>query len=175
MDNIVYLGLGGNIGDSCSIIQRAISVIETVPEIQLLKVSSLYQTTPVSPIAQRDFINAACALNTTLSPEALYDALHRIEVLFGKTPNEKNAPRSIDIDILLFGTLFYHTSELCIPHPRWCERLFVLAPLSELTETIIVPINEHGEQETIHLKEYLAAFPNPHQELVMRLAKESIH
>jgi 2-amino-4-hydroxy-6-hydroxymethyldihydropteridine diphosphokinase len=175
MDNTVYLGLGSNIGDSCSIIQRAICVIETIPGVQLLSVSSFYQTTPVSPIAQRDFINAACALNTTLSPEALYDALHRIEVLFGKTSEEKNAPRSIDIDILFFGTRFYHTSELCIPHPRWRERLFVLTPLSEITEEIIVPLNEHEECETIRLKEYLAAFTNPHQERVMRLANESIH
>jgi 2-amino-4-hydroxy-6-hydroxymethyldihydropteridine diphosphokinase len=222
MNETVYLGLGSNIGDSPAIIQQALSAIAQIPGVEKLRVSSLYQTSPVyttclkngefdekasqnsdlerativlhqgvsedenfekkptqskthssetlyiSPIAQRDFINCACALNTTLSPEELYEALHRIEVSLGKTPKEKNAPRAIDIDILLFGRHFYRTRELCIPHQHWQERLFVLAPLSELTEEITVPVNACGDCENVRLIEYLETFPNRHNERVLR-------
>jgi 2-amino-4-hydroxy-6-hydroxymethyldihydropteridine diphosphokinase len=168
MNNTVYLGLGSNIGDSCAIIQQALSAIGKIPHVEKLRASSLYQTSPVSPIAQRDFINCVCALSTTLSPEELYQALHRIEESLGKTPKEKNAPRAIDIDILLFGRVFYRTQNLCIPHLHWRERLFVLAPLSELAEEIVVPINERGDCEAILLKEYLETFPNRHNEHVLR-------
>jgi 2-amino-4-hydroxy-6-hydroxymethyldihydropteridine diphosphokinase len=169
MNQIVYLGIGSNMGDSRSQVLRAINLIETIQGVTLLRASSLYQTTPVSSIAQGDFVNAACALSTSLSPEALYDALHRIEVLLGKVLKEKNAPRPIDIDILFFGDLFHHSDELNIPHPRWRTRLFVLAPLLEIAGTITVPLNERGDVETIDLKYYMADFPNPHQERVTRL------
>jgi 2-amino-4-hydroxy-6-hydroxymethyldihydropteridine diphosphokinase len=172
MNNAVYLGLGSNIGDSCAIIQQALNAIAQIPHVEKLRVSSLYQTSPVSPLAQRDFINCACALNTTLSPKELYEALHRIEISLGKTPKEKNAPRAIDIDILLFGRVFYRTQELCIPHLHWRERLFVLAPLSELTQEIIVPVNDRGDYEIIDLQDFLQLFSNPHQESVMRLAND---
>ena len=97
---LVYLGLGSNIGDSRSLLERAFCSIKDIPQVDSLQTSSLYATSPVSPIPQRDFLNAACRFHTTLSPQALYDALHRIEVSLGKIPKEKNAPRAIDIDIL---------------------------------------------------------------------------
>lgn len=168
MDDIVYLSLGSNIGDSCSIIRRALNAIDALAEVKLLCTSSLYRTSPVSHVPQADFINATCALTTSLSPEALYDTLHRIEVLFGKTPKEKYAPRSLDIDILFFGNLFYQTSTLSIPHPHWRERLFVLAPLSEIVKEIQVPLSDDSH-EVIHLETFLNAFPNPHHERIIRL------
>lgn len=175
MSHTVYLGLGSNIGDSKSQILRAIDAIGTIHGVSSVRASSLYQTTPVSSLPQRDFLNAACVLSTSLSPEELYDALHRIEVLLGKVPKEKNAPRPIDIDILFFGTHFYNTPELTIPHPHWRTRLFVLKPLSELTDRISVPLDAHGACEMLDLHEYLTAFANPHQERVKRLASASIH
>src|SRR5690349_13451998 len=119
MSNTVYLGLGSNMGDSIAIIQQALTTIAQIPHVEILRTSSLYQTSPVGSLALRDFINCVCALNTTLSPEELYEALHHIEVSLGKIPKEKNAPRPIDIDILIFGTFFYRTQELCIPHLHW--------------------------------------------------------
>ncbi|HEY2809772.1 MAG TPA: 2-amino-4-hydroxy-6-hydroxymethyldihydropteridine diphosphokinase [Rhabdochlamydiaceae bacterium] len=167
----VYLGLGSNVGtfdQSARTIQRACALIECIPLVQILRVSSLYRTTPVSSTPQRDFINGACALETTLSPEVLYDALHRIEVLLGKTPKAKNAPRSIDIDILFFGRRLCRTAELCIPHPQWRERLFVLKPLSDLADEIAVPLNESEECQLINLKEFLQTFSNPHNEVISK-------
>jgi 2-amino-4-hydroxy-6-hydroxymethyldihydropteridine diphosphokinase len=175
MTHTVYLGIGSNVGDSRSQVLRTIALIGTIHGVTLLRASSLYQTTPVSSIPQSDFVNAACAIATTLSPEALYDALHRIEVLLGKVAKEKNAPRPIDIDILLFGNLFHHTEELTIPHPRWRTRLFVLVPLSEIVDTIIVPLDAHGTCETINVQGYLAVFPNPYQERIKCLETSSIH
>lgn len=166
MTHIVYLGIGSNMGDRRMQILRAMALIGTIRSVTLLRSSSLYQTTPVSSIPQNDFLNAACAISTTLTPEALYDALHRIEVLLGKVAKEKDAPRSIDIDILLFGDLFHHTEELTIPHPHWKTRLFVLAPLAEIVDTLVVPVDALGTCETLHLQEYVAAFPNPHQEQI---------
>ena len=175
MPDCVYLGLGSNIGDSASIIEEALHLISLIPQTHLLNVSSLYQTTPVSTIAQRYFINAACALLTTLSPEDLYEALHPIEITLGKTPKAKNAPRLLDIDILFFGMQFRQTpSGLCIPHPRWQERLFVLAPLLDLTEQITLPLDHSGRSQTIDLHEYLKIFPNPHNECVTFWKKTSI-
>ena len=162
----VYLSLGSNIGQSCALISAAFTSIAALPEVKLIKTSRLYCTTPVSPIPQRDFINAACTLHTTLSADALYDALHKIEVQLGKVHKHKNAPRAIDIDILFFGTRFYNTPKLCIPHPRWKERLFVLIPLLDLTEEIAFPTSGAGPIETLNLKEFLHSFSNPHNERV---------
>src|ERR1700722_17875300 len=165
MTDCVYLGLGSNIGDSASIIEEAFHRIALTPQAHLLSVSSLYQTTPVSCIAQRYFINAACALLTTLSPEDLYEAIHHIEITLGKTPKAKNAPRLLDIDILFFGMQFRQTPEgLCIPHPRWQERLFVLAPLFDLTEQITFPLDHSGHSQSIDLHAWLKECPNPHNE-----------
>ena len=169
MDDLVYLGLGSNMGDSQTAIQQALSAVSKIPDARMLRTSSLYQTSPVSPLAQRDFINCACALSTTLSPETLYRALHTIELSLGKISKEKNAPRPIDIDILFFGSYFLRTATLNIPHPHWQERLFVLVPLLELTTEILVPFNEHEECEKINLPNLLQAFSNPHQERVTRL------
>lgn len=152
---LVYLSLGSNIGNSFLTLTRTLELIKTIPDVHLLDVSDFYRTTPVSSIPQRDFLNAACTLKTTLPAHDLYHALHEIEILLGKIPKEKNAPRPIDIDILFFGNKWYQTKELCIPHPHWKERLFVLIPLLDLTEKITFPLDEKGNCQTIVLKEYL--------------------
>jgi 2-amino-4-hydroxy-6-hydroxymethyldihydropteridine diphosphokinase len=169
MDDLVYLSLGSNRGDSCTLIRRALEIISHLPGVERCTASSLYRTTPVNCTSNTPFINAACSLYTTLTPEALYDSLHRIEILLGKTAKEKSAPRLIDIDIVLFGNRLHHTQELCIPHPRWSERLFVLIPLSELTQTLTLPLNTQGDTQEINLSQYLQSFANPHEERVERV------
>jgi 2-amino-4-hydroxy-6-hydroxymethyldihydropteridine diphosphokinase len=135
------------------------------------RVSSFYDTTPVSPIPQPNFLNCTCAFETRLSPETLLGALQEIETKLGKRPKKKNEPRPIDIDILLFGERFIDTPTLQVPHPALLERLFVLRPLSDLTETIRVSQRE-GPPLQIHLREFLRTFANPHQETVAPLATE---
>jgi 2-amino-4-hydroxy-6-hydroxymethyldihydropteridine diphosphokinase len=150
----VYLSLGSNLGNSRALIEEALGQIRALNQVTLCKISSFYLTAPVSDIPQPDFINAACLIETTLSPTALYTSLHRIETQLGKTPKPKNAPRLIDIDIIFFGTHFLKTPALCIPHPRWKERLFVILPLLDLIEEITYPLDDKGNCETLQLKKW---------------------
>lgn len=155
---LVFLSLGSNLGPSADTILSALRAIEALPGVYDFKASSLHCTAPVSPLPQPDFLNAACCFSTQLTLEALYSFLLTIEEGLGKTPKPKEAPRPIDIDIVLFGTHYLQTPELCIPHPRWLERLFVLLPLAELTDTIVYPIDGAGEIRTLDLRETIQAF-----------------
>lgn len=157
----VYLGLGGNIGDTHAIFDQALQLIQNTPGIYCLKTSSYYLTSPVSPIPQSDYINAVAHFKTSLSPKELFIRLKKIESFLGKIPKIKDAPRIIDLDILFFGCKYLRTQELSIPHPRWMERLFVLVPLSELTEVITV-----ADGRSIHLHSFIESFANPHNETV---------
>jgi 2-amino-4-hydroxy-6-hydroxymethyldihydropteridine diphosphokinase len=165
----VYLGLGSNIGDSFSIVKRAFLAISNIPHVNLLKTSRLYSTSPVSDIPQGDYINAVCKLQTTLGAEELFAALCKVETQLGKRPKHKNAPREIDIDILFFGTQYCKTDQLEIPHPRWKQRLFVLAPLKDLTGEITYPVGGEGTTETASLEELIAAFASTDNQRVLAL------
>lgn len=143
---MVYLGLGGNIGDSKAVLRQALARIAALPEIKELEVSSFYKTSPVSEIPQSDYLNAVCRFKTGLSAGRLFEALKAIEKSLGKEPKSKNVPRVIDIDLLFFGTESYQEEGLEIPHPRWRERLFVIVPLLDLTATIIVPGKDYHEE-----------------------------
>lgn len=162
---IVFLGLGSNLGDSLSLVKQALHEIGTLPDSGALRISCLYQTTPVSPLPQPNFINCACAFYTKLAPHALLDHLQKIETKLGKLPKKKSEPRLIDIDILLFGERFIDTARLKVPHPSLLERLFVLVPLSDLTGWLTIPQAE-GPALQINLSEHLRTFSNPHQEKV---------
>jgi 2-amino-4-hydroxy-6-hydroxymethyldihydropteridine diphosphokinase len=161
-----YLSLGGNIGDSFSLLNEALSYIANAPDMKLVKTSRFYKTSPVSPVPQSDYINAACVISTTLLPLDLLQRLQKIERDLGKIPKPKDAPRPIDIDIVFYGSMIYNDSQLTIPHPHWKERLFVLVPLADLTSTITVDgvniqqfviqdlirtINQKSEQVIHHL------------------------
>jgi 2-amino-4-hydroxy-6-hydroxymethyldihydropteridine diphosphokinase len=168
---LVYLGFGSNIGDSAAIIEKAFLAISYLCDVELLKTSQLFLTTPVSDIPQADYINAACKLRTTLTAQDLFKELQAIELGLGKQQKPKNAPREIDIDILFFGTGRYETADLQIPHPRWKERLFVLMPLGDVTEKITYPIGNEGLTETFSLEKLISSFSNPHGERVMPLLR----
>jgi 2-amino-4-hydroxy-6-hydroxymethyldihydropteridine diphosphokinase len=132
----VYIALGGNIGDVRKTFYEVIEEIQKSPHISQFHASSFYRTAPVSDIPQPDFLNAACAFQTTFSPHKLLYFLQEIEKKFGKVPKAKNAPRCIDIDILWYNGERIYDVDLEIPHPHWQERLFVLLPLSELVEEL---------------------------------------
>lgn len=161
----VYLALGSNLGDSIFILQRAFEEIQALPTISHFQRSQFYQTSPVSPIPQKDFINATCSFACELSPIELFQHLQAIEKKLGKVPKAKTAPRTIDIDILLYGHAWIDTPELKIPHHGLKGRLFVLTPLSDLTDHLLIP-EPNGKLQRLVLKDYLSTFPNPNQERV---------
>lgn len=138
----VFLSLGGNIGAPQTTLCSAAEEIKRLADVYNFKISQYHQTTPVSDIPQPDFINAACQIDTTLSAYELLYELQKIEKKLGKIPKPKNAPRPIDIDIILFGEEQHDTPELQIPHPRWQKRSFVLEPLLELTRYVHIPGNK---------------------------------
>ncbi len=128
----VYVALGSNLGDSWQLLTKAIAAIRALSSTSELKVSQIYRSKPVSPMAQPDFLNAVCRFKTALAPLELLDALEQIECDLGKVAKPKEAPRCIDLDIIFFKNIEMRTDRLEIPHPRWRERLFVLRPLADI-------------------------------------------
>jgi 2-amino-4-hydroxy-6-hydroxymethyldihydropteridine diphosphokinase len=171
---VAYLGLGSNLGDSFMMIKRAFLAISNIRGVQQVRTSGLYQTTPVSPIPQNDYINAVCQLMTTLSLDQLFEALQQVERSLGKEKKAKTAPRNIDIDILLFGMEYRNANGLQVPHSEWKKRLFVLIPLWDLVDEIAYPINKEGKWETLVLEEFIHSFPNLHDERVFPLNKTAL-
>ncbi len=159
----VFVGLGGNIGDPLRTLQDTLELIKSHPGIHGFKASRLYRTRPVSPIPQADYINAVCSFYTEMASLDLLRALQKIETQMGKVPKPKEAPRCIDCDILFYGDQQISLPELEIPHPRWRERLFVLAPLADLVDILQVP----GLLSPISLQRELQEFPNLHHERVV--------
>lgn len=127
-----YIGIGSNIGDRQSYIDRAIEKLKKNRHIKLKKVSTIYETEPVSDIPQGMFLNAVIEMETALKPETLLKELNSIEESLGRVRTAKNAPRTIDLDILYYGDERIRTKDLVIPHPRIGEREFVLRGLREL-------------------------------------------
>lgn len=159
----VFIGLGGNIGDSVKTINSALSKIEQVPQIFELKCSNFYKTSPVSQIPQSDYVNAVCSFNTTLGAKNLLLKLQRIESELGKVAKPKDAPRIIDLDILFFGDHAISNKTLVIPHPKWQNRLFVLVPLLDLVKTIKLP------QNVVDIKDLINKLKKENNEKVERL------
>ncbi len=159
-----YLGLGGNLQDPLIILKKAIGCIRALTGVFDVQVSRFYRTSPVGGIVQPDFVNAACKLKTSLPALELLQKLQEIEKSLGKRADPlKNAPRTIDIDILLFGTETHNQPQLMIPHPRWTERMFVLKPLLDITTELVTP------SQSINLIEFIKNFKNPHNEKVFLL------
>ena len=157
LDQTIYLSLGGNIGDRAAMLKQAVITIAQIPNIRDFEISSFYETSPfeVGNIPQCDFLNAVCRFKTGLSAVQIWSCLQRIEQKLGKIAKPKNAPRAIDIDILFFGNerqLPNAQNNLEIPHPRWRERLFVIIPLLELTNTVTIPCDDgSGSDEIVDL------------------------
>lgn len=139
MTSTAYIGLGSNIGNPESHIRAALDQLKQHPDIQLDKVSSLYQTPPVGYLNQADFINAVAKIYTRLSPQGLLQVLLDIELNHGRERPFKDAPRTLDLDLLLFDQIEMDTPTLTLPHPRMSSRGFVLVPLAETEPQIDIP------------------------------------
>ena len=125
------VALGANLGDAVATVKQALRDVACLPDTQLFKVSSLYRSAPYEAQGP-DFINAVALLHTQLSPLALLHALQALELASGRERPFKNAPRTLDLDIVFYGDVELATHELTLPHPRWHERAFVLQPLAEI-------------------------------------------
>jgi 2-amino-4-hydroxy-6-hydroxymethyldihydropteridine diphosphokinase len=134
-----YVALGANLGDAAAAVDAAIAELACLPSTRLAARSSLYRTAPVGYADQPDFINAVAALDTALAPRALLDALLALEQARGRTRDFPNAPRTLDLDVLLYGAQTVRAPGLTIPHPRMHERAFVLVPLAEIAPDVELP------------------------------------
>lgn len=134
-----YIALGANLGDPAATLRAAMAALANLPHSRVLRISSLYRTTPIGHTDQPEFINAVVLLETTLAPEMLLDALLEEEQRFGRIRAEKNGPRTLDLDILLYDDQFVDLPRLTLPHPRLHLRAFVLQPLAEIAPNLIIP------------------------------------
>ena len=131
-----YIGIGANLGDAAAAVRAAVLSIAAMPQVQLLRQSALYGSAPVDA-GGADYVNAVVQVGTTLTPRALLGALQAIENDAGRTRTYRNAPRTLDLDVLLYGTLVQDDPELTLPHPRMWQRAFVLLPLAEIAPSLV--------------------------------------
>ena len=135
-----YVGLGANLDDPVQQVRRACDELGTIPSSRVLGRSPLYRSAPLGPPDQPDYINAVVALETTLAPLALLAALRAIEQQHGRRRDGTRwGPRTLDLDVLLYGDLVQTTAELTLPHPGLHERVFVLYPLHDVAPELEVP------------------------------------
>jgi 2-amino-4-hydroxy-6-hydroxymethyldihydropteridine diphosphokinase len=145
---IVYLGLGSNMGDREALLRSALAELDR-PDLKLRRVSSLYETEPIGFREQAWFLNLAAEFETELFPKQLLLRTRKIEMAMGRRRTIENGPRTIDIDILLYGNAVIQTEELEIPHPRYRDRRFTLAPLAELSPDLRDPVSHRTMAEML--------------------------
>ncbi len=136
---IAFIGLGSNLAEPLVQVRQALVELEAIPGTRVTARSSLYRSSPVGYLEQPDFINAVASVQTTLTPQALLAALHAIENRHRRRRTMRNAPRTLDLDLLLYGEEVIDQNGLTLPHPRLHERAFVLAPLAEIAPEALVP------------------------------------
>lgn len=141
MNTIAVVGLGANLGDTEANVHGAIAVLDLLPATEVLRASKLYRTSAWGQAEQPDFINATALLETGLGARALLGHLLAIERDFGRTrmPGERWGPRTLDLDLLLFGDFVIDEPGLQVPHPYLQERAFVLLPLAEIAPELQIP------------------------------------
>jgi 2-amino-4-hydroxy-6-hydroxymethyldihydropteridine diphosphokinase len=135
-----YIGLGANIGEPLPRLREAMEALARLPDTRLIVCSSFYRSAPIGITQQPDFVNAVCTLDTGLSAAALLQHLLEIESEHGRMRgSQPGGPRTMDLDLLLYGTERVYGESLTLPHPRMHERRFVLLPLSEIAPTLEIP------------------------------------
>jgi 2-amino-4-hydroxy-6-hydroxymethyldihydropteridine diphosphokinase len=135
---IAYIGIGANLGDAQGAVLDAMARLDTLPETRLVARSSLYRSAPIDS-SGGDYVNAVACVVTPFSPHELLAALQRIELAHGRERPYRNAPRTLDLDLLLYGVQVIDDEDLQVPHPRMLERAFVLVPLLEIASNIDIP------------------------------------
>ncbi|WP_370600062.1 2-amino-4-hydroxy-6-hydroxymethyldihydropteridine diphosphokinase [Pseudomonas nitroreducens] len=140
MSERVYLGLGSNLAEPRQQLEAALKALQQLPTTRLAGVSPLYASDPLGPPEQPRYVNAVAALDTELEPLALLDALQAIELEQGRVrKDERWGPRTLDLDILLFGDRLIDEPRLCVPHYHMHARAFVLYPLADLAPNLQLP------------------------------------
>jgi 2-amino-4-hydroxy-6-hydroxymethyldihydropteridine diphosphokinase len=136
---LAYVGLGANLGDTSAALSGALRALSELPVTQVCRASGFYRTAPVDAQGP-DYLNAVAALQTRLAPADLLAHLQRIELAGGRERPYRNAPRTLDLDLLLYGEACITSPTLTVPHPRMHERAFVLVPLAEVApRDLVVP------------------------------------
>jgi 2-amino-4-hydroxy-6-hydroxymethyldihydropteridine diphosphokinase len=136
---VAYVGLGANIGPREVTLLRAVDLLAEADDVEVLAVSQLRETDPVGVVDQPGFLNGAARIDTSLPPRALLELLLRIEQSLGRVREERWGPRTVDLDLLVYGDLIVDEPGLRVPHPRLHERRFALEPLAELDPELVVP------------------------------------
>jgi 2-amino-4-hydroxy-6-hydroxymethyldihydropteridine diphosphokinase len=145
MTTPAYIGLGSNLGDRAALLARALAALGALSGVALARVSSVYETAPVGgPAGQGPYLNQVAEILTTVAPADLLVRLLAIETDLGRVRTERFGPRSIDLDLLLYGDVILDRPELVLPHPRMHERLFVLDPLAEIAPGVVHPIRKRS-------------------------------
>jgi 2-amino-4-hydroxy-6-hydroxymethyldihydropteridine diphosphokinase len=136
---VCYIGLGSNLGESREQLRRALADIDALSDTRVVACSSFYRSAPVGFLDQPDFVNAVAKITTCLSPQALLAALLHIEHCYGRERVFQNAPRTLDLDVLLYGQSQIQEAGLTVPHPQMHLRAFVLLPLLEVAPDCLIP------------------------------------
>lgn len=139
-EHLCFIGLGSNLGDSCARLALAIAELDALPDTRVLQASSLYRSAPVGYLDQPDFVNAVAKIATRLSPGQLLTELLGIERRHGRERTFSNAPRTLDLDLLLYDDLQIDEPQLSVPHPQMHLRAFVLLPLLEIEPECEIPV-----------------------------------
>jgi 2-amino-4-hydroxy-6-hydroxymethyldihydropteridine diphosphokinase len=156
---LAYVGLGSNIGEPRRQLETAITELKTLSAPGAFLVSGVYRSAPVGYRDQPDFLNAVAQVDTGLAPEALLGELQAIEARHGRERSFPGAPRTLDLDLLLYGERVVESPGLTLPHPRMHERAFVLKPLAEIAPQAVIP----GRGKA---SELLAGCRDPHAERI---------
>ena len=148
--NLAFIALGSNLENPASQILSAFGELDALPRTRMISRSSLYASSPISEIIQPDYVNAVAKIETGLDPFSLLDSLLAIELFHGRVREKRNAPRTLDLDILMYNDLVLNDAHLTIPHPRMHERLFVLRPLLEIEPDCAIPgIGRAGDRVSL--------------------------
>lgn len=139
-EQLVYIGIGSNLDDPLAQVKKAIKQLGSLRQSELINRSSLYASKPMGPEDQPDYINVVVSIKTQLSPIALLDELQQIEAEHGRVRTGQHwGPRTLDLDILLYGEKTINSDRLFVPHPGLHERAFVLYPLQEINPELMIP------------------------------------
>ena len=136
---LAYVGVGSNLNEPARQVEQALAELDRLPHSRVVRRSSLYRSAPVGYAAQPDFVNAVAQLETGLPADRLLSELQEVEARHGRSRSFANAPRTLDLDLLLFDRLEMQTERLTLPHPRMHERAFVLKPLVEVAPEASIP------------------------------------